>query len=59
MELRLNTASLLKLAEEASFIRGDGAESSFEDIKNLRFGKVDGDVLQWFLFLDYGSLLSL
>ena len=59
MELRLNTASLLKLAEEASFIRGDGAECGFEDIKNLRFGQVDGDVLQGFLFLNYGNLFSL
>lgn len=60
VELGLNTAIVLELSEEAGFIRGDGTEGCFEDIEDLSFWEVDGDVLQGLLLLGDGrSWLSL
>ncbi len=41
VELRLNTMSLLKLAEESAFIRGDGSESCVEGFKDWTLWKGD------------------
>jgi hypothetical protein len=51
MELRLETASLLELAEESTFIRRHGSESCLERIKNGSLRKVDRNIFERLLLL--------
>ncbi len=51
MEFRLDTASLLELAEESAFIRRHGSERCLERIKNGGLRKVDRNIFERLLLL--------
>lgn len=51
VELRLDAAGLVKLAEEFGFVGGDGGECAFEGIEDIVLWKGYGHVFQWSLLL--------